>query len=184
MGVICQKMKFYKDDQFINQFLKESNSLEQEWRKEAFDDAFEAWSFIDDIEKLSLETILEAHRLLMKNLWPEIAGKLRNVDIRVGDEKKFPSSSKVKGILEKWINFINDQDEEYVINASPDYVFPDQPKALRALLHHRMFEKIHPFRDGNGRIGRILYLWDCKRLDIWPMTFRWEDKEGYYELFR
>jgi Fic family protein len=60
------------------------------------------------------------------------------------------------------------------------------PILSSAILHYR-FEAIHPFADGNGRMGRALALWELYRRGfdthhIFSVDeFYWEDRARYYE---
>lgn len=45
---------------------------------------------------------------------------------------------------------------------------------------HYEFECIHPFQDGNGRIGRLLLLKECLKWNIVPFIVEDEDKYYYY----
>ncbi|WP_018305171.1 Fic family protein [Desulfitobacterium hafniense] len=45
--------------------------------------------------------------------------------------------------------------------------------------HHR-FESIHPFQDGNGRVGRIIMFKECLKHDIMPLIIDHEHKLFYY----
>ena len=45
--------------------------------------------------------------------------------------------------------------------------------------HHR-FERIHPFQDGNGRVGRLILFKECLRLGIVPFIIDEELKMFYY----
>lgn len=46
---------------------------------------------------------------------------------------------------------------------------------------HWMFEKIHPFSDGNGRIGRLIMVKECLRLDTIPPLIRDEHRSQYVQ---
>lgn len=45
---------------------------------------------------------------------------------------------------------------------------------------HHDFEKIHPFQDGNGRVGRIIMFKECLKNDIIPFIILDVDKMFYY----
>ena len=47
---------------------------------------------------------------------------------------------------------------------------------------HHEFESIHPFQDGNGRVGRILMFKECLKHDIMPFIIDHEHKaQDHYE---
>ena len=45
---------------------------------------------------------------------------------------------------------------------------------------HANFEKIHPFQDGNGRVGRLIALKECLRFNIIPFIIEDSKKVFYY----
>ena len=45
---------------------------------------------------------------------------------------------------------------------------------------HAEFEKIHPFQDGNGRVGRLVALKECLRFNIVPLLIEDSKKMFYY----
>ena len=45
---------------------------------------------------------------------------------------------------------------------------------------HYKFERIHPFQDGNGRVGRLLLFKDCLKYNIVPFIIDEELKLFYY----
>ena len=54
-------------------------------------------------------------------------------------------------------------------------------KDLEALLEfHVRFEQIHPFQDGNGRVGRLLLFKECLRCGVLPFVISDEMKYFYY----
>lgn len=55
------------------------------------------------------------------------------------------------------------------------------PKNMKSLLDfHVRFERIHPFQDGNGRVGRLLLLKECLKYDIVPFIISDDIKLFYY----
>ena len=156
------------------EFLKESNAIEREYSELALEDAKQAWTmasvqmFIGK-EEITPDLILGIHRRLMKRLNPRIAGKLRKVDVYVGNRKCL-SPEKIKEELRLWCCH----------SLNPTYLGEDWVKKA-----HIEFEKIHPFEDGNGRTGRILM--NLQRLKIGlPILVIHEGNEQleYYKWFK
>ena len=54
-------------------------------------------------------------------------------------------------------------------------------KSLKEIIEfHYEFEKIHPFQDGNGRVGRLIMFKECLRNGITPFIIEDDIKEFYY----
>ena len=91
---------------------------------------------------ISNPLLLKCHKNIFNRSKPELAGKYREYNVRVGSYIA-PDYREVKKMMNQLIRFIDKEMDN--IN----------PVELAALVHFR-FEKIHPFLDGNGRIGRLL----------------------------
>lgn len=128
------------------EFLRESNNIEDEWDDKSLEDAILAWQFVKKQDKLSVDVILEAHRLLMKSrttIADVYKGKFRNGDVWIGGHKARPHYT-ISNFLDSWLLTMND------CSHKPE----EKCKQL-----HVAYEAIHPFFDGNGRTGRIFYNW-------------------------
>ena len=49
------------------------------------------------------------------------------------------------------------------------------------IVFHIQFERIHPFQDGNGRIGRLIMLKECLKHNIIPYIIEDKIKKFYYQ---
>ncbi len=102
-------------------------------------------------EPLLLSAILDAHRTLMHDdpVEQEYAGRMRDVQNWIGGSDHSP-----RGAL-----YVPPPPDE-VARAMEDLIAfasrDDLPILAQAAIAHAQFESIHPFTDGNGRIGRAL----------------------------
>lgn len=60
----------------------------------------------------------------------------------------------------------------------------DDDKLQAILESHIHFEKIHPFSDGNGRIGRLLIVYSCLEQNLPPVVIQKDDKARYISILR
>ena len=117
--------------------------------------------------------VLKLHRIMAGEVMDQgAAGEYRTIRVKVGDyvaplpKQVCPMMS---GLL-KWWN-----------NQAPEI----SPILSSAIIHHQ-FETIHPFADGNGRVGRMLSLWELYRRGfdnhhIFSIDeFYWENRQRYY----
>ena len=116
-------------------------------------------------KKISNELILKWHNELFKETKPDIAGKFRDYLVRIGNHIA-PNWQDVKKLMKEFIVFV----DKNKIN----------PVELAARVHYK-FEKIHPFGDGNGRIGRLIMnhiLW----YNGYPMLIiEYKKRKSYYK---
>ena len=92
----------------------------------------------------------------------------------VGDYKKFPNEvgNMQTPIPEAVDNLMKDLLKEY--NSKKEKTFED------ILDFHVQFERIHPFQDGNGRIGRLIMFKECLKYNIVPFIIEDNLKMFYY----
>ena len=143
------------------------------------------WKGYQDIvadNSMTLETMIDVYRKVknthdgIRPYQAEIVIKKRGWGSLVADTVYTPP--RWKGVVEKkladLIEFLND-----------DVWFPIDPLLKMAMAHYQ-FEAIHPFRDGNGRTGRILcilYLKQKQLLDLpilYLSAYILQNKDEYY----
>lgn len=163
----------YYTTQDRDDFLRESNAIEGVYSREALDDAIGAWFVIHDKEILTLSIIKEVHRVLMSRLNPDIAGKWGTWDVMIGG---------------RIIRRVSDDYTEGRLNWFIECIDKGVPSGMSkeefAKNCHIVFESIHPFDDGNGRTGRILYNWHRLKLGL-PLHIIYEglEQHEYYKWF-
>ncbi|MGA2322261.1 MAG: Fic family protein [Sedimentisphaerales bacterium] len=130
-------------------------------------------SYIDTKAKeqeLTLEVILLLHKMLMANIRDDVAGRFRREGewVRVASHIA-PDPKEVVGRLEKMLAGYNASSHENIIK--------------RIALLHLTFEYIHPFVDGNGRIGRVINNYLLIREGFVPVNIKFIDRKMYYDAF-
>ena len=129
---------------------------------------------IDNAKKLLTETLIKELHFILKTGTSDN----RKDWFNVGAYKKLPNEvggqetckpenveSEMKGLLEKYNN--------------------KQNKSLEDIVgFHQKFEKIHPFQEGNGRVGRLIMFKECLANNIVPFIIDENLKLYYYQGLR
>lgn len=158
----------------VETFLRESNAIESVYDDESYNTALQAWEFVCSENELHVDIIFEAHRLLMVDkLWPSQIGCFRRANVRVGSQ-----------VLMDWSE-VPSRMSEWVANVNNSMKFPrgEDDNEQMSRYWHVKFEMIHPFVDGNGRIGRILMNWWRVMVGLPILVIYEKDKLEYYKWF-
>lgn len=119
--------------------------------------------------KITEDFILEMHQILMNSIRTD-AGSYRNHGVRiVGANVPTANYLKVPKLMQKIITEINKAHKDLIQHI--------------ALIHSR-FEQIHPFSDGNGRIGRLIMAAMLLRKNYAPAIIKQEKKKMYYKYLQ
>lgn len=120
--------------------------------------------------ELTKEYILLLHKMLISNIRDDIAGRLRKAGefVRVGTHIA-PAPEHVERMIESILSEYANDHEGY---------FADKIAKF-----HLEFETIHPFCDGNGRIGRVLMNYQLSRFGFPGIIVRDKEKKIYYSSF-
>ena len=121
-----------------------------------------AIALASEVDDLTCEHLLEVHRLLFAGTSAEhLGGLVREEQNWIGGGASSPRSAEfippphelVRDLLDDLCAFCNRE---------------DIPAVIQAAIAHAQFETIHPFHDGNGRVGRALILTVFRRRGIAP----------------
>lgn len=122
-------------------------------------------------EDLSKELILLIHQMLIGGIDDSISGRFRKKGeyVRVGTHVA-PAPENVERLV-----------ENILIDYSSDHIsyFIDKVSKF-----HLEFERVHPFCDGNGRIGRVITNFQLLRLGFPRIIIRDKEKADYYAAFQ
>lgn len=151
-------------------------------KKEIFN-LLKAVNFIEHTVKpnspLSMQTILNIHSKVMDGLSSE-SGMFRNEPSAIFNQAGIaiyipPSPNQIKELIKQMLTFTNSKEKEFPL--------------IIAFITHLIFEKIHPFIDGNGRVGRLLISAVLKeKQPDWQFFVPFEEyldnnkQEYYYQL--
>jgi Fic family protein len=133
--------------------------------------------------RIALDSVLEAHRILMKDdpLDHAYAGRIREVQNWILGSDHSPRGAVH---IPPPPELVEDYLADLVTYANRD----DIPSMVQAAVAHAQFESIHPFTDGNGRVGRALINAVLRRRGVTKATVvpiataMVADREGYFAL--
>ncbi|PIZ70584.1 cell filamentation protein Fic [Candidatus Peregrinibacteria bacterium CG_4_10_14_0_2_um_filter_43_11] len=116
------------------------------------------------------ELILFLHKMLIHNINEDIAGRFRgrNEYVRVGMYIA-PAPEHIESMIDALLLEYSSAHMGYIIE--------------RISKFHLEFEHIHPFCDGNGRIGRVLLNYQLMQFGFPPIIIRDKEKAVYYQSF-
>lgn len=120
---------------------------EEEKKKEIFN-IVKAINFMDKNVRTNILTediVLHLHSLVLQNITPD-AGHFRTEMSAIFNQAGVavympPPPNQISKLLNELLNYVNSEEKFPLVNA---------------FVAHLIFEKIHPFLDGNGRVGRLL----------------------------
>lgn len=140
------------------------------------ENARNAYDMLPDLDPLSLDDLLLAHKAMMTGLVPE-AGRFRSKNAGVFEGERLihagTPAKYVPSLMEDLFSWL---------------ACSDMHPLLRSCVFHYEFEFIHPFADGNGRTGR---LWHTLLLSKWRHALAWlpvesvilKRQQDYYRAF-
>lgn len=121
-------------------------------------------------KEVDKEIILLLHQMLIGGINDKIAGHFRRAGeyVRVGTYVA-PAPEQVERMIESVLGEYSSNLEAYFLDKIAKF--------------HLDFENVHPFCDGNGRIGRVLACYQLLRLGFAPIIIRDKEKSEYYRSF-
>lgn len=137
--------------------------------------AFEIYERLEELNPYSIDDLLTAHGVMMRGLEQE-AGAFRSRPVGVVNQS---GEIVYFGTLPQYV-------PDAVMNLLNWVQDSELPMLVRSCVFHYEFELIHPFVDGNGRMGR---LWHTLLLSKWDPIFAWlpvesivhDHQQEYYE---
>jgi Fic family protein len=126
-------------------------------------------------EELSLGLLLKLHKLCFEGS-KSFAGKFRDVNVVVRNLRgeiihSGVPKEELKDYLKDFVLWYKENKTHF------------KPLVLAAILHNQ-FEHIHPFQDGNGRVGRLLLNYILVKHNYPPINIKLEDRQEYYQTLQ
>lgn len=122
-------------------------------------------------QPLSKDVMLFLHKMLISNIRDDIAGRFRQADewVRVGSYIA-PDPAHIEELLSRMLGDYTKESSLHIVK--------------RLAQFHLTFEHIHPFVDGNGRMGRVMNNYLLIREGFVPIVILFATREAYYDAFK
>ncbi|MFH1853740.1 MAG: Fic family protein [Candidatus Omnitrophota bacterium] len=115
--------------------------------------------------KIDDSFVLTLHRMVMHGMDRD-AGKLRKVNVGIrGLQKKLPHYQFVPQLFKEFMSDVNKYEGSII---------------KKIAINHYEFEHMHPFKDGNGRVGRLIAVTQLLANTYAPCVIQNKDREKYY----
>lgn len=123
---------------------------------------------------VDLATVREVHRRVVSPVWAvfppttrDAPGDFRTTGVTVGGGRRVQPSSPpaIHADMTGWVDAGTNDPSGHVIE--------------RIAERHAWFERIHPFTDGNGRVGRLLANWELVQAGYPPIVIRFQQRDRY-----
>lgn len=136
------------------------------------------YEYLSKLDRIKKDDIFKIHQLLLLNKTKgEFFGEFRDFPSFICDLDGFQIKLlEPEKINQKINDFIKTQD---IYKSLP----VDNDKIKFILQHHKLFEHIHPFLRGNGRLGRLIVLWQMQKGGLKFRYFSFDRINQYYNLF-
>lgn len=116
--------------------------------------------------RVTEEYILKLHSIVMYNFNDKLPGKYRTGFVNLTNtEKALPSAQMVPVKMRQFVSRTNAYGKDIIGKVASD---------------HYEFEEIHPFFDGNGRVGRLILITQLLSKGFAPTIIAVEDRYKYY----
>lgn len=157
----------------------------QEWPKfSSKEEVSETYGVVDAVkfiretrEHISISLIKKMHKVVFRNSKP-FAGEIRQkgAEVVVADRQgnvihRGAPSEKVIPLLKGLVGWYKKNKDKY-------------PPIVLAAVVHNQFEEIHPFQDGNGRVGRLLLNNLLIKHNLPPVNIQLKNREEYYNALQ
>lgn len=158
--------------------LEDLNNTSDKIKKLEIQNILKALIFIKNLKTKSINQSLikKLHKIVMNKIHYQ-AGFFRKEMSAIFNQAGVavylpPPPSKILQLISQLVNYINNNYEKFHL--------------IKAFISHLVFEKIHPFLDGNGRVGRLLIPLICKiknynfKISVSFEEYLNENKSDYY----
>lgn len=159
----------------------ENDDWPKDTSKDDISETYGVSNAVDEIrntkDHISQELILRLHELCFKNS-KDFAGKFRPKGVEVYVKNQLGEvlhvgapSNRIKSLLKELVSWYDTNKDVY-------------PTLLLAIVVHNQFEVIHPFQDGNGRVGRLLLNNILIKNGFPPVNITFKRRARYYKAIR
>ena len=124
------------------------------------------FSAINEKKPLSSKMLLEWHKEMFSDTKEDIAGRFRDYLVRVGSYRA-PDWQDIGKLMKDFFRWYDKNKKDM------------NPVELAARAHYK-FEKIHPFGDGNGRVGRLIIAYILRNGNYPLLIIEYKKRKSYY----